>query len=166
MKNCRCRLPHPPIIGGFVGCLAMLQAVRRRTFAQGGHSVFIRTGGKLERFHQLFKTRKCCGGIHGNFPFKRVEHRRQTGCHIWRGVRRDAARKPQMRRKGAARRNGVDSNGSPNGKGCLRRRGGWPAENPAKPICRQSRQARIGGVILVSTKPKPFAWAIRGWRCA
>src|ERR1019366_2126846 len=100
------------------------------------------------------------------FPFKRVSRRRQTGCRIWRGVRRGAARKAQMRHKGAARRNGVDSNESPNGKGCLRRRGGWPLENPAKSICRQSRQARIGLAVPASTKPKPFAWAIRGWRCA
>jgi len=54
---------QPPIIGGFVGCLAMLQAVRRRTFAQGGHFVFIWAGGKLERFHQRFKSGKSCGGM-------------------------------------------------------------------------------------------------------
>ena len=49
---------HPPVIGGLVGCLAKLQVLRRRTLAQGGHFVFIRAGGKLERFHQRFKSGK------------------------------------------------------------------------------------------------------------
>ena len=47
---------HPPIIGGFVGCLALLQTLWRRTFTQRGHSVFVRAGGKLERFHNLFQA--------------------------------------------------------------------------------------------------------------
>jgi len=45
---------HPPIIGGFVGRLAMLHRFRRRTFAQRGHFVFVRTGGKPERLHKGF----------------------------------------------------------------------------------------------------------------
>jgi len=58
---------QPPIVGGFVGRLALLQAVRRWTLAQGGYFVFIRAGGKLEGFHQCFKSGKNCGGIHGSF---------------------------------------------------------------------------------------------------
>ena len=56
---------HPPIISGFVGRVAMLHGLRRRTLAQGGYFVFMRACGKLERFHQRFKTRKRFGSIHG-----------------------------------------------------------------------------------------------------
>ena len=43
-----------PILGGFVGRLALLQGFGRGTFAQGRHLVFVGTGRKLERFNQRF----------------------------------------------------------------------------------------------------------------
>jgi len=66
---------HPPIIGCFVGRLAKLQVLRRRTFPQGGHFVFIRAGGKLERFDQCFKSGKNWRGIHGSFSLS-------SGLHV------------------------------------------------------------------------------------
>jgi len=49
---------HPPVFGGFIGSVAKLQGVGRRTFAQGGHIIFVRAGRKLERFDDGFQTRE------------------------------------------------------------------------------------------------------------
>src|ERR1039457_715282 len=155
-----------PIIGGLVGCLAMLQAVRGRTFAQRGHFVFIRAGGKLERLHQRFKDWRNGGGIHGAIPFKRASSRRRNNCRIWCAGRWGARHKARTPRKDAARRNGVDSNGNLNAKEYLRRRGGWRREIPAKSICRQSPPVHIAAAVVSARNPKLFASAIRGSRNA
>src|ERR1019366_8838517 len=133
---------------------------------QGGHFVFIRAGGKLERLHQRFKDWRNGGGIHGAIPFKRASRQRRNNCRIWCAGRWGARRKAHTLRKGVARRTGVDSNESPNAKGYLRRRGGWRRETPAKSTCRQPRLVRIAAAIASARNPKLFASAIRGWRCA
>src|ERR1019366_8965113 len=100
------------------------------------------------------------------FPFKRVSRRRQNNCRIWCAGRWGARRKAHTLRKGVARRNGVDSNESPNAKGYLRRRGGWRRETPAKSTGQQFPPVRIAAAVASARNPKPFASAIRGWRCA
>ncbi len=53
-----------PILGGLVGGLAKLDALRRGTLAQGHHLVFVGVGRKLERGNQ---GRKFRSGVHGWF---------------------------------------------------------------------------------------------------
>lgn len=53
-----------PVLGGLVGCVTLLQSVRRGTLAQRHDLVFIGAGGELERLNQRGKERR---GIHGQF---------------------------------------------------------------------------------------------------
>ena len=98
----------------------------------------------------------------GMVVFIRLEAGRLVGCRIWHGVRRGVVHKAQTPRMGAAKRNGVDSNGSPSARACLRRRDGWPSENPAISTSRQSPPVRIAAAISTAEIPRPSEWAIRG----
>src|ERR1019366_1398511 len=120
----------------------------------------------LNGFTSVSKAGKMAVAFMAVFPFTRVSRRRQNNCRIWCAGRWGARHRAHTLRKGVARRNGVDSNESPNAKEYSRRRGGWRREIPAKSICRQPRPVRIAAAIASARNPKLFASAIRGWRCA
>ena len=56
-----------PVVGGFVGGVALLQRFGRGTLAQGRHLVFVGAGRKLERLDKRFHAGEKWCGVHGDF---------------------------------------------------------------------------------------------------
>jgi hypothetical protein len=152
---------HPPVIGSFVGRLALLQAVRCRTFPQGGHFIFIRAGRKLERFYKRFKSGKNRRGIHGNSPFKQVVNQPENTSDTSAGGR--VGFRERISRMGAAKPDVSCSNENQVAPVRLSRSAVAGVQSESKPTCRLPAPVQTSAVSRERANLRLFRWAIGDW---